>query len=206
MRDIVLATVMALGLAVSAGPAALAANIVQNGAFDVDDASGGPVTTVTGWTIAAVNSVTDAGVDEAFPHSAPNAAYIGDGVLSQSLTTVNGATYNFSFWVGVDDTATLSDGSATFDATAGGTDLFGGTPLDTSGYGLGQYQNFTGTFTATSASTTLSFTGGTTNDGGTWYVDDVSVTASSAALPEPSVMLILASALGLLTAVRRRRA
>jgi hypothetical protein len=127
--DVMAAT---LGTAIVLAPSARAANIVQNPGFEADNASAGPVTPPTDWTVTAIGGIADAGVEEGFANSGNNAAYIGYGTLSQALNTVVGTTYTVSFYVGIDDFTTLNDSNATFDATASGTnlgtvDLFGGT-------------------------------------------------------------------------------
>jgi hypothetical protein len=182
------------------------ANLVTNGGFEADDTSGGPVTPPAGWTLGTSPATEDAGVDNTYPHSDNNAAFLGDGTLYQELATQVGTVYSISFWVGVQDPTTQNDSGATFNASFGGTDLLSG-GITTAAYtSIPQYIQYTDSVTATSTTTTLSFTGITTGDTGDWYLDDVDVEATSSAMPEPSVLLVLASALGFLTLMRVRRA
>jgi hypothetical protein len=195
--------------------AAQAVNIVQNPGFELDDASGGPVTPPTGWTVTPVGGIADVFVESGFSNSGNNAAAIGYGTLTQTLSTVAGTTYTVSFYVGIDDATTLGDPNATFDASLGGQDLFGGVPLTPGPPFPGSVvqcpnpsaacsAETTSTFTATSASTVLSFTGLTSLNGsspqGLWYLDDVDVEAVAA--PEPPAMVVLATALGGILLVR----
>lgn len=215
-----LATV--LSAAISLTPAARAQNIVSNPGFEADNASSGPVTPPTGWTVISIGGIADAGVLVGFANSGSNAAYIGYGTLSQTLTTTIGATYTVSFFVGIDDLTTLTDPNATFDATVSGInlgslDLFGGVALTPGAPGptpgsFVQCPNpsnpcsaeTSDTFTAEDTATVLSFTGLTTLSGssptGVWYLDDVDVEAVAA--PEPSALLVLVSAFGLTTLAR----
>jgi|HubBroStandDraft_1064217.scaffolds.fasta_scaffold23347_2 hypothetical protein len=202
---------VALAGAVLAGVTAVSsgahANLVQNGNFGADTV--GPplfyVSPPTDWQVTG-----SAGVDSQFPNgSDTNDAFIGTGTLSQTIATVPNENYTISFYAGVNDPSLGSDPDATLDAAFGGTDIIGGpisattlyTPPTTS------YTEFTDTVMATGTSTTLTFTGiidvDNTGDGN-YYVADVDVEAVAA--PEPSAMLVLASALGLFTLMRIRRA
>lgn len=208
--------------ALLAAPAAWAANIVLNPGFETDDASSGPVTPPTDWTVTALNGIVDVGVEEGFANSGNNAAYIGYGTLSQTLTTVVGTTYTVSFYVGIDLATMLSDPNAMFYASLGGQDLLGGAPLTPGPPNPGSFiqcpdpttpcgAETTNTFTASSTSSVLSFTGVTSLNGssptGVWYLDDVDVEPLTSAIPEPgSVLLLAAATLGLLSLAYRRRA
>jgi len=231
MRKTLTAAAVALITAGYWSAPVVAANIVANPGFEANVLpTDGSTTPPTSWTVTAINVpsvglVGDAGVEEGFSNSGSNAAYIGYGILSQALSTVAGTTYTVSFFVGIDDLTTFRDANATFDATVSGTtlgtvDLLGGTPLTPSGVGVPVSwvqcpdpsnacgAETTDTFTAQDSSTTISFTGITSLSGssptGVWYLDDVSVTPVPA--PEPSDLLVLATALGLLTLARTRRA
>jgi len=213
--------------AIAIAPAAWAANIVTDPGFENEDASAGSVPVSAPWIAGAANSIVDVGVEEGFVNSGNNAAFIGYGTLSQVLTTVVGATYTVSFFVGINDAFTLTDPNATFDATVSGSalgsvDLFGGVPLTPGPPNPGSFiqcpnpgspcsAETTDTFTAADTTTTLTFTGLTSldvnnNPLGVWYVDDVDVEAQAQAAPEPPGIAVLALGLGLLTLIRARRA
>jgi len=182
----------------------LAANIVANGNFATETNSGSPPDS---WGASG-----NAGADPTLPNAGDTwDGFFGDpsGSLYQLLATP-GVTYMLSFSVASDFAAYSDQGSpgffVCFDPTAqscgAGTDLFGGAIAgDLSTYG--QYQTFTDTITATASNMYLSFTGQNGN-GGNFYLDDVSVTPVPA--PEPSDLLVLATALGLLSLARIRRA
>lgn len=188
------------------------ANLVQNGDFSADTV--GPplffVSPPTGWQVTG-----SAGVDTQFPNgSDTNDAFIGTGTLSQTITTVPNANYTVTFYAGVNDANLGSDFDATFDATFGGTDLIGGPVSATSLYTppTPSYTEFSETVQATGTSTMLTFTGiidvDNSNDGN-YYVADVDVEpvpVVPVSTPEPSSMMAFASALGLFTLMRIRRA
>jgi hypothetical protein len=214
--------VCTIGATLLLAPAAWAVNIVQDPGFEAEDASGGPVTPSPVWTVTALNGISDVYVENTFANSGSNAAAIGYGTMSQTLTTVVGTTYTVSFYVGIDDNATLSDPNATFDASLGGQDLFGGVPLTPGPPLPGSFlqcpnastpcsAETTDTFTATSTTSVLSFTGVTTLAGaspqGIWYLDDIDVESQATTpVPEPGTgAILLASLFGLLTLARVRR-
>jgi len=204
MRNTLAAAAVALAAIATGSAPALAANIVANGNFATETNSGNPPDS---W-----GSSGNAGADTTLPAAGDSwDGFLGDpsGSLYQLLTTP-GVTYVLSFNAAADQAA-LSDQNAgffvCFDPTAtsctSGSDLFNdaiAADLSTPG----QYQSFSDTITATGSSMYLSFTGENTK-GGNFYVDDVSVTAA-VSTPEPSDLLILATALGLLTLARIRRA
>ena len=194
-------------LAVAGGWSAAghAQNLVQNPGFELG-LNPPSVTTISpppDWTVGGQG---DAGADTSFANSGIGDGWIGDGTLSQTLSTVAGTSYVVTFNVAVNDSDLLNDPDASFDATFDGsvedTDLIGG-PLTAAGLGLGlsAFQQFSYIATTDSASTVLTFSGVTTGDDGPWYIDDVSVSA----VPEPSEALLLVSMLGTFALVRRRR-
>jgi hypothetical protein len=216
MRNAVFLPVAVFGVVVLSMAGARAGNIVLNPGFELDNASSGPVTPPTDWTVTAVGGIADVGVEQGFAHSGKNAAYIGYGTLSQTLATVVGTTYVVSFFVGIDDAFTLTDPNATFTASLGGQDLLGGVPLTPGPPFPGSFiqcpnpgspcgAETSNTFTATSTTSVLSFTGLTSLSGsspeGVWYLDDVDV--QPMVVPEPTGALVLTVALGGMGLARR---
>jgi len=117
-----------------------------------------------------------------------------DGALSQSLSTVNGATYTFSMDVGSanDGTISASVGGQTLVLTPGTAFLVGST----------SWTPETGTFIASSSTPLLTImdeTPGSSVD----FVDNVSITSPT---PEPASLTLMAIGLAGLAAQRRTRA
>jgi hypothetical protein len=194
------------------------ANIVQNPGFEADAALLGPsgpcngtipsagagCAAVTDWSVTG-----DAGEDTANPHSGSVDAFLGTGTLSQTLTTLVGATYSISFYLAADPNTLnsaanfflgIGGNNATVDTTFGADDL--GT-LDAvndyflSGTSADEYLQWIFADTAAGASTALTFTG--FNPDGTWYIDDVDVECTAncgvTPVPEPPAMMLLLTAL-----------
>jgi len=181
------------------------ANIVVNGDFGTETNSGVPPDS---WTATG-----NAAADQSFPNP-PDAweAFFGDpsGSLAQTLPTP-GTTYTVSFSVAADSAAfnDLSGNGGFYacflpasTACTAGADLFsGGIPGGLTAASM--YTPFSDTVTATQPNMVLTFVSADDN-GGTYYLADVDV--EPVAAPEPSAVLIVASALGLLTLIRVRRA
>lgn len=152
-------------------------NLVANCGFETGSFSS--------WTISNLNatSVQVAGFHGYLPHSGNYFAALGnvgsDGVISQTLSTVVGQTYDITFYL-ASDGSTPNDFSASFGSTKL-IDLVN-TPLTTG------YVQYTFAEVAISGSTTLTFT--ERNDPGYWALDDISVAPVSGA-PEPGVLVLL---------------
>jgi hypothetical protein len=194
-------------IALAIGGASARANIVANGGFETETSTT-PGIPPDDWT-----STGNSGADQTLPNSGSWDAFFGEttGTIYQTLTTP-GTTYTLSFAVAADSAAFTDpnnpgffvcfDPSATSCSAA--TDLFGGNILGDLP-GPSTYMTFDDTITATAGTMNLIFTGQNTN-GGTFYLDDVDVEPVATTVPEPSALLVVASALGLLTVLRLRRA
>jgi hypothetical protein len=159
-----------------------AVNLVSNPGFETGDFTGW---TVTGDGILIDSSYPNTGnYDAAFgaPSNDPN-----PGVLSQSLATTPGQSYQLSFAL-MDEAGVFGDSF---------TVSFGGFSQTIAGYQAPPFSgNLPSGYTSftfrtlgadvSGASTTLSFTG--VNNTAAWNLDDVSV---SAAVPEPSTWALL---------------
>ena len=163
---------LAVLLAASVVPAR--ANLITDPGFENCTATN---TAPPGWT--------DPSPSDSFCDTSPHTGryddtFFGAGTLSQTIATVTGDTYDFSFW--------LEAGGTPFHFTAS----FGSNQvlsLMTPG-GLGYtLEDFT--VTATGASTAVSFGGSGAE--GAWILDDVSVTDVTA--PEPASLILLTTGL-----------
>ena len=193
MRTIAICAFGAALIAAGSGPAR--ADLVTNGGFETGD--------FTGWTVAGDGLTIDnssgfavSGTYDASFGSAP-----GDpnpGILSQVITpTTPGADYTLSF-------SLLDESGANVDAF---TVAFGGfsttiTGDTTPGWTAESFLVPGGD--VTNSSTTLSFEG--SNVSAAWNLDDVSI--DQAAIPEPPIglALLVASCLGVMTRLYRKRA
>lgn len=173
----VCAAILAVPVAAKAGPA----NLVVNGGFETGTIS--PSWTGTG----AIAYKYDEG-----PHTGTYAAMFGSsghlGTISQTLATVAGQAYTFSFWI-------ASDGLVKnqFQAIFDGVTLYNVVNEPAFGYTLESYS-----VVASTASTVISFSG--RDDNGFLALDDVSVT-----VPEPATLALLGGGLLALGVLRRRR-
>ena len=194
---------MVLALALAAGPAR--ANLVTNGGFETGD--------FTGWTLTG--SGGGVAIDKTAAHSGTYDAAFAlaaggtTATLSQAIATTAGQSYSLSFWLL--DQANPS-GNDTMTVTFGGfTDAVLWLGLNTASYA--NVQLTVPGSDITGSSTSLSFQAsidpnppGATGPGGPFNLDDIVLTANTAAAPEPPAAWLLAvgvAALGL--AARRRR-
>jgi len=166
-------------------------NLVTNASFESN---------LTGWTTSGFAGVGfDFGIDSTMAHTGSRSFQGGAieslGFLTQTIATVAGASYNIDLWLASDgflpnQFQVLWNGAVVFDRS----DIFP--------------QAFTQIVVdplATGPQTTLSF--GFRDDSGLLHLDDVSVRAVTAAVPEPSTLVLLGAGLAFAgrRAVRRRQ-
>ncbi|HME40532.1 MAG TPA: PEP-CTERM sorting domain-containing protein [Steroidobacteraceae bacterium] len=114
-------------------------------------------------------------------------------MLSQSIATTPGGTYDFSFWLLSGPVSASNSFTAAF-----GSDQV----LNVVNSGFIPYTFYDFKVPATALMTTIQFTGITS--GGIWAIDDVSVTQVETAVPEPATLLLATGLFGA-AAIRRRR-
>jgi hypothetical protein len=171
-------------------PAAHASSILVNGGFETGDFTGW---TQSGWFIDTLNpnsGVYDAGTGCAGASCTsvgdPNAAY-----LYQEVATIPGTTYSLSFFYDSGQLPTLGSELLVLWGNPNSPSL--STVVDFANVSTsGAYAEYTGTVTATSATSQVEFLG--RQDLDFYYVDDVSLTGgTTSSVPEPgSLALMLA--------------
>jgi hypothetical protein len=199
-------------------PATYAAVIV-NGSFEAPTVTSGTYvnyfsgsTDITGWTVRGFDSAIVSGPFFAVPmvYQAQDGGQFvdltGDGTnasvngLGQSVTTNVGQTYALSFYVG-SGTDSVTFSASTVDLRIDGGARVSYTNLNEPTDNL-DWQLFTVNFTATGPVTDIAFYNGSGPGNNLSALDNVSITA---VIPEPSAFALLAGALGLGSALIRRR-
>ena len=141
------------------------------------------------------------GLGSSIVHSGNYAAYLGplnaDGLLSQAVPTVPGATYDINFWLA--SLAGTTNVPNDFSVSWGGHTLASSNNLSAF-----PFTDFDYHATATGASTTLTFA--SRNEFSYFVLDDVSVNQIASPVPEPSMMPVaMAVIAGIAASSWRRR-
>jgi len=164
-----------------------AANLVQNGGFEIGD--------FTGWTQSGNTGYTS--VQSSFPLSGTFSAFFGplgsDGFISQALATTPGQSYTVSFWLANFVPGTTEEPNG-FHLSWGGSEIF--SLLNAPN--LGGYTQYSFVAQATSSSTTLSM--GFRNDLDYFILDDVDVSP----VPIPGALVLFGSGLVGLAGISRK--
>ena len=177
-------------LLVGAPTAFAGSNLLTNGSFETGD--------FTGWSESGLAEVVNypfyvySGAEDGNWYTVLGAVG-SDGTLSQSFSDTAGARYTFSFWF-----ASVGDNPSDFSAYWDGTQLLSLTNPNT---GV-NWTQFSYTMTGT-GSDTIQFN---FRDDPAWMaLDNVVVSQTGPAVPEPSSLLLLGSGLLTVGAVIRRK-
>jgi uncharacterized protein DUF642/PEP-CTERM motif-containing protein len=215
-------------LLAACGCACLHANAITNGSFESplvaaggfsDFASGS--TGIAGWTVVGatggVSIISGTNTQACCTFPAEDGAQFldltGDGTnavagVEQTISTTLGTNYTLTFWVGnIDNPGNGVGITSTVNVNLGGlngTLLDSATNRSTNSTTL-TWQMFTTSFTAAGPTTTLDFLNEDPSNDNLNGLDNVSVNVTSA-VPEPSSVALLGSALGVLAFWSRKRA
>lgn len=175
-------------VASAAAASANAAELVTNGSFETGALSGWTHTGNLGQSSVVPSSLNGG----SFAYR--NGAVGSDGIISQTVATVAGQPYDYSFWL-----SNYRSGINDFTASLGGVVLqsFINSPAFA-------YTLFTGSVVATSSNATLSFA--FRQDPSAWEINDISLAGGAGGVPEPaSWALMLTGFLGAGGAIRANR-
>lgn len=208
-----LATLLSAGAASAATP-----ELVVNGSFENNSISSSwaAVSSVTGWTSSASGSSafeiqkgsTQGGSSGFMPSAAAGVQYLELNTdrltsISQTIATTAGSSYLLSFaYSGRPDTA--GNASSLMNVYWGSTLL---TPSPLVGTTTPTWQTFSQTVSSLTGSTVLRFesVGPVSSTSYGSYLDNVSVSAITSAVPEPQTYAMMLLGLGLMGFIARRR-
>jgi hypothetical protein len=210
-KELLVGCLLSLLILLGGYASANAINLVSNPDFALWNAA---ATLPDGWTAAPSNNPlyppyrNTAGLPDANQITMYSVdigtSYYDFVTLSQSMATVPGATYNFSFWAYV-----IVDPSQADPYSNGMTapylpelQTYWNGQLINDIFVTGDWWHYSFQKTATSTNTLISFKG--RNGLASTLVDDVSVEGTSQAVPEPATILFFGSGLIVLAGIRRK--
>jgi len=161
---------------------------LTNGGFESGD--------FTGWT--QTGDTTFSGVGTFAARTGSYGAFFGPlttDTLSQTFATIPNTSYTVSFSLSLVDGSQPNSFSWSWNGVTQSPTL-----SNAAGFG---YSDFTASVLSTGALSTISFA--FVDPESFWYLDNVSVVANVAAVPEPPVTALLAAGISLLVGVAKRR-
>jgi hypothetical protein len=190
--------IAAVSMVVSAAPA-MCTTVIVNGGFE----NGLNGWSTSGRVEALLGSIYADGISTAATQAQRDNTYAFFGganetsinTLSQSFATIAGRTYSFSFEA-VDVGGGAQDVSFDFGGQTGSTDL---TPANN----FSLARTFTGSFVASSATSTVTFTNSSFADNTDVALDNVSVSLTP--VPEIATWAMLIAGFGVIGVAQRRR-
>ncbi len=195
-------TLAGVALAAAASQGFASTNLVTNGSFEANSVPGtfvnSTVQVISNWTVGVGNVdlvgslwTAASGVNSVDLNGSKK------GEIHQTLTTVAGQEYQFSFELAGNFQGGIAIKNLSVNIGSNGLYSF-----DTTGKSAGNmgWTKYSTTFVAVSSATTLSFA---SNSSGAYgpVIDNVSVTA----VPEPESLAMLLAGLGLMGMIARRR-